>query len=79
MKQLELERLICRELIEHDIVFLSDLLRNMSIDIECPFCTTLLEQLMAMRRDLKKELLALKGGHGQDACATPATEKRRVV
>ncbi len=56
MKQHKLENLICREFIEHDIMFLSDLLRNMSIDIECPLCTTLLERLMAIRRDLIKEL-----------------------
>ncbi|HLG29126.1 MAG TPA: hypothetical protein VI387_02850 [Candidatus Brocadiales bacterium] len=52
----ELENFICAEFVEHDIIFLSELISKMSIDIECPFCTSLLEQLMAIRRDLIKEL-----------------------
>ena len=52
----ELEDFICAEFIEHDIMFLSELLRNISIDIACPFCTATFEQLMAVRGDLVKEL-----------------------
>lgn len=52
----ELEDLICANFIEHDITFLSELLRNTSINIECSCCTSNLDQLMAIRRDLIKEL-----------------------
>ena len=56
----ELENFICAEFVEHDIIFLSELISKMSIDIKCPFCTSRLEQLMVIRRDLKKELAFLK-------------------
>lgn len=56
----ELENFICAEFIGHDIVFLSELLRNASIDIACSFCTSHLEQLMAIRRELKKELSQMR-------------------
>lgn len=52
----ELEDFVCAKFIEHDIMFLSELLRNMSVDIECSFCTSAFERFMAIRRDLIKEL-----------------------
>lgn len=59
-RQHELEKFICGEFIKHDIMFLSELLCNISIDIECPACTSLFEHLMGIRRDLKKELSQMR-------------------
>lgn len=57
-----LEDVIYKELIEHDIMVFSDLLQTMRINIECPQCTSFLEKLMAIRRDLKMEGAMLRNG-----------------
>lgn len=46
----------------HDIMVLSDLLVNMSVDANCPCCTAQLDRLKAMQHGLERELnkLAVK-------------------
>lgn len=55
-KHCGLEDFVYAKFIEHDVIFLSDLIRSIKIDIECPSCVMHLDQLMALRRDFKKEL-----------------------